>query len=93
MRTAFGAQRLSLLGLFVGQGLRLAIIGAAIGLPLAALSTRLCRHGVRREPAQMASRSARSPCCSWPSRVSRAICCPRTASHARVDPVEALRQE
>ncbi len=41
VRMALGAQRPALLALFVRQGLALALIGAAIGLPLAALATRL----------------------------------------------------
>ncbi|MDQ6830497.1 MAG: ABC transporter permease [Gemmatimonadota bacterium] len=41
VRTALGAQRPALLALFVREGIALALVGAAIGLPLAALATRL----------------------------------------------------
>ncbi|MEP6689836.1 MAG: ABC transporter permease [Gemmatimonadaceae bacterium] len=41
VRAALGAPRSSLLALFVRQGVLLALLGVAVGVPLAALSTRL----------------------------------------------------
>jgi putative ABC transport system permease protein len=41
VRTALGAQRAALLRLFIREGFAMAVIGVAIGLPLAAFSTRI----------------------------------------------------
>ena len=91
LRIALGAQRVSVLSLVVGQGLKLAVIGSAIGLVGALSTTRLVLrllYGISPiDPVTFAGVSVLlavvAMLASWlPARRA-----------AKVDPMEALRYE
>jgi putative ABC transport system permease protein len=91
LRVAVGARRRDILGLVIGQGLLLAGIGLAAGLPGALAATRLLRSLLFRvEPFDpptflglaLVALAAALAACWWPARRA-----------ARIDPMTALRDE
>jgi putative ABC transport system permease protein len=91
VRSALGASRGALTGLFVRQGLALALLGVALGIPLAAAATRLLASLVYGVSAHDAVTFAAVAVGLTLVAVLAAYVPARRA--ARVDPVIALRNE
>ena len=91
VRMALGAQRMQVLGMVVGQGMRVASIGVAIGVTAALLLTRLIAnliYGVKpHDPLTFAGVAALL------TMVALGASCLPALRATRVDPVVALRYE
>jgi ABC-type antimicrobial peptide transport system permease subunit len=91
IRMALGAQRRDVLGLVIGQGMRLAALGAVIGLLASIAASRVLRN-------QLFQVSAFDPL-TFSAMAAVLICAALLASYVpaqratRVDPTDALRYE
>lgn len=91
IRMALGAQASNVLGLVLGQGMRMVLAGAALGLAGALALTRLMRRmlfGV--EPTDLTTFAA---VCALLLAVALLACAVPAMRAARVDPLVALREE
>ncbi|MCG8461686.1 MAG: ADOP family duplicated permease, partial [Holophagales bacterium] len=91
LRMALGADRSGVLRLFVGRGLRLALVGAVLGAGVAALATRLLEHrlyGIEAtDPITYAAGTVMLVL------VAATACAVPAQRAARVQPTEALRED
>lgn len=91
VRMALGAERAQVIGMVVGQGMRLVAVGTAVGLMIAFVSTTVLESLLYETPARDAWTFTAAPLVL--ALAALVACALPALRAARVDPVQALRLE